>query len=40
MTSILISHKLNEVSYVADRITVIRDGQVITTMDKHEKSMQ
>ncbi|MDC7231391.1 MAG: sugar ABC transporter ATP-binding protein [Sphaerochaetaceae bacterium] len=38
MTSILISHKLNEVSYVADRITVIRDGQVITTMDKHEKA--
>ncbi len=37
MTSILISHKLNEVSYVADRITVIRDGQVITTMDKREK---
>lgn len=33
MTSILISHKLNEVSYVADRITVIRDGEVITTMD-------
>ena len=26
MTSILISHKLNEVSYVADKITVIRDG--------------
>ncbi len=34
MTSILISHKLNEVSYVADRITVIRDGRVIQTMDK------
>jgi len=34
MTSILISHKLNEVSYIADRITVIRDGEVITTMDK------
>ncbi|MGH0052691.1 MAG: ATP-binding cassette domain-containing protein [Sphaerochaetaceae bacterium] len=38
MTSILISHKLNEVSYVADRITVIRDGQVITTMEKSEKA--
>ena len=34
MTSILISHKLNEVSYVADKITVIRDGRVIQTMDK------
>ena len=26
MTSIIISHKLNEISYVADKITVIRDG--------------
>ena len=34
MTSIIISHKLNEVSYVADRITVIRDGQSITSLDK------
>ncbi len=34
MTSILISHKLNEVSYVADKITVIRDGAVIRTLDK------
>ncbi len=34
MTSIIISHKLNEVSYVADRITIIRDGAVIQTMDK------
>jgi putative multiple sugar transport system ATP-binding protein len=34
MTSILISHKLNEVSYVADKITVIRDGSVIQTLDK------
>lgn len=38
MTSILISHKLNEVSYIADRITVIRDGEVITTMDKTVES--
>jgi putative multiple sugar transport system ATP-binding protein len=34
ITSIIISHKLNEVSYVADRITVIRDGTVIKTLDK------
>jgi len=34
MTSIIISHKLNEVSYVADKITVIRDGTSITSMDK------
>ncbi|MDE6211991.1 MAG: sugar ABC transporter ATP-binding protein [Lachnospiraceae bacterium] len=34
MTSIIISHKLNEVAYVADKITVIRDGSTIETMDK------
>src|SRR5574344_212483 len=38
MTSILISHKLNEVSYVADKITVIRDGCVIQTLDKSKDS--
>jgi putative multiple sugar transport system ATP-binding protein len=36
MTAILISHKLNEVKKVADRVTVIRDGQTIETMDKDE----
>ena len=35
MTSIIISHKLNEVSYVADKITVIRDGATIETLDKN-----
>jgi len=35
MTSIIISHKLNEVSYVADKITVIRDGSTIETLDKN-----
>lgn len=34
MTSIIISHKLNEISYVADKITVVRDGSTIETMDK------
>lgn len=34
MTSIIISHKLNEIAYVADKITVIRDGTTIETMDK------
>ncbi len=38
MTSILISHKLNEISYVADKITVIRDGKTIQTMDKTKDS--
>jgi len=34
LTSIIISHKLNEVSYVADDITVVRDGQTIETLVK------
>lgn len=34
ITSILISHKLNEVSMVADQITVIRDGATIETIEK------
>lgn len=36
MTSIIISHKLNEVSYVADKITVIRDGSTIETLNKEK----
>jgi len=38
MTSILISHKLNEISRVADRVTVIRDGQTIETMARGDMS--
>ena len=38
VTQIIISHKLNEISRVADRITVIRDGSTVSTMDKHEIS--
>lgn len=34
ITSIVISHKLNEISYVADKITVIRDGSTIETLVK------
>ena len=33
MTMIIITHKLNEVAYVADKITVIRDGTTIETLD-------
>ncbi|MDE3121103.1 MAG: ATP-binding cassette domain-containing protein, partial [Paracoccaceae bacterium] len=33
VTSIIISHKLNEVRQVADTVTVIRDGRTITTRD-------
>ncbi len=35
ITSILISHKLNEISRVADRISVIRDGATVSTLDTH-----
>ena len=34
ITSILISHKLNEISYVADKITILRDGATIETLDR------
>ncbi|MCB0165343.1 MAG: sugar ABC transporter ATP-binding protein, partial [Anaerolineae bacterium] len=33
ISSILISHKLNEVSKVADSITILRDGATIETLD-------
>ena len=36
ITCIIISHKLNEISYVADAITVIRDGHTIETLIKGE----
>ncbi len=32
---IIISHKLNEIAYVADKITVIRDGSTIETLNNH-----
>jgi putative multiple sugar transport system ATP-binding protein len=35
IASILITHKLNEVLKVADRITVIRDGKTVDTLDTH-----
>jgi putative multiple sugar transport system ATP-binding protein len=34
LTSILISHKLNEVTEVADSITILRDGSTIETLKK------
>ncbi|MDB5625491.1 MAG: transporter related [Tardiphaga sp.] len=33
ISAILISHKLNEVARVADRITVLRDGRAVDTLD-------
>jgi putative multiple sugar transport system ATP-binding protein len=35
ITSILISHKLNEIREVADKITVLRDGKAVATLDCH-----
>lgn len=33
ISSILISHKLNEISKVADKITILRDGTTVETLD-------
>jgi putative multiple sugar transport system ATP-binding protein len=35
LTSIIISHKLNEIRKVADQITVLRDGTTVETLDTH-----
>jgi putative multiple sugar transport system ATP-binding protein len=40
ISSILISHKLNEISKVADKITVLRDGRAVETMDCSEGPVQ
>ncbi len=39
MTSIIISHKLNEISYVADKITILRDGATIETIDNRDRNI-
>src|SRR5690606_17950633 len=33
ITSIIISHKLNEIKEIADKVTIIRDGRTIETLD-------
>ncbi len=38
VTQIIISHKLNEIARVADRITVIRDGATVSTMGRQQIS--
>ncbi|MEZ2132588.1 MULTISPECIES: multiple monosaccharide ABC transporter ATP-binding protein [unclassified Sinorhizobium] len=40
ITSILISHKLNEISAVADQITVLRDGRSVATLDCHAQVIE
>ncbi len=39
ISSILISHKLNEISKVADSITVLRDGGTVETLDCHHEAI-
>jgi putative multiple sugar transport system ATP-binding protein len=39
VTSILISHKLEEIARVSDSITIIRDGQVIETLDNETRQI-
>lgn len=39
ISAIIISHKLNEVTLVADDITVIRDGATIETLNKHTEEI-
>lgn len=39
ISSILISHKLSEVSKVADSITILRDGATIETIDCHTEAI-
>lgn len=39
VTSIIISHKLNEVRRVADTVTVIRDGTTVSTMDARTQAI-
>ena len=38
ITSIMISHKLNEIAYVSDNITILRDGATIETLKTSEVS--
>ncbi|AIY42617.1 L-arabinose transport ATP-binding protein AraG [Collimonas arenae] len=39
ISSILISHKLNEISKVADSITILRDGSTVDTLDCHKEAI-
>ena len=38
ITSIIISHKLNEIVDISDKITILRDGKTIETLEKEEIS--
>jgi putative multiple sugar transport system ATP-binding protein len=38
VTSVIISHKLNEIMAIADSITILRDGRTVETLDTTEAS--
>ncbi len=40
VTSIMISHKLKEIVAIADTITVLRDGCVVTSLDAKERKIE
>ncbi|MGI6246966.1 MAG: multiple monosaccharide ABC transporter ATP-binding protein [Pseudochelatococcus sp.] len=40
ISSILISHKLNEIARIADRITVLRDGRTVDTLDCRDGAVE
>lgn len=37
ITCVIISHKLNEICYIADRITIIRDGKTVGLLEEDKK---
>ncbi len=39
LSMIIISHKLNEIAYVADNITILRDGSTIETIDNSSRTI-
>ncbi|TDT97420.1 monosaccharide ABC transporter ATP-binding protein (CUT2 family) [Streptomyces sp. 846.5] len=39
ITSVIISHKLNEITTVADSTTIIRDGRTVETLDMHQDAV-
>jgi putative multiple sugar transport system ATP-binding protein len=39
VTSVIISHKLNEIEAVSDSVTILRDGRTIETLDFHTQAV-
>ena len=39
VTSVIISHKLNEIEAVSDSVTILRDGRTIETLDFHTQTV-